>query len=124
MERLEDTRQPDEQVGLERMREAAEIEVDNMQDKELIEYIKDYQKLENRFYDFIMGDLRLTYCKMQGIDPKYIPTKLGGIPNLLIELFQPENYLDYFWDLVPDQQKACRELVIEFIFERMQEREE
>lgn len=97
----------DEQANLERIHESAEIEVDNMQDKELIEYIKDYPKLTDRFYDFIMNELKSFY------EPK-----IFGVPNLLIELFQPENYLMYFWDLIPEQQKKCREMVVEYIYEQ------
>lgn len=91
--------------------ESCEKEVAKWTDHELIDYIKDY--CSDAYYDFIMENLRLLYCKLSGRDPNIMRTKLGGIPNLLIELFQPENYLAYFWDLDPDEQTKVREIVIE-----------
>lgn len=88
-----------------RIAESAQEEVEEMTDRQLVEYILDYPKLSERFYEFIMDDLKAFY------EPK-----LFGVPNLLIELLQPENYYTYFWDLELDKQKKVRELVAEFIY--------
>lgn len=107
-----------EQASLERIYETCEKEVASWTDHQLIEQIINDAKVGDLFYDFIMADLRQTHCKLQGIDPDFMRTKLGGIPNLLIELFQPENYLTYFWDMVPEQQEAFRKIVAEYMAEQ------
>lgn len=113
-----------DQARFEKTYEGCEKEVVKMTDKDLIDYIQDFPKLENRYYDFIMKDLRLTYCKLAGRNPDIMPTQLGGIPNLLIELFQRENYLAYFWNMDDDQQKEFRRQVAEFMAEKIENERE
>lgn len=116
MEQLEDTRQPTNN-GYTRFYENVKREVTKWTDHELIEYITDY--CDDLYYDFIMADLKAYYC----LNPNIMQSKLGGIPNLLIDLFEPQNYLTYFWDLTPEKQAKVKSLVIEFKTEKDWEHE-
>lgn len=84
--------------------------------KEMAEIISDDRVLEEMFFDFIMAEQKKLYSDKA--NPIFHQNQLNGIPNLIVELFQPENYLVFLLDLSSEKRKEWVELVANHFYDK------